>query len=367
MSENHETPVRDAWLSQALRHAPDAEVSVPAAVSETILRQARSATVPSGAARAAPSALPAPTWAERLGAVWAALARPPVAAGFASLMVATVVGLMWWDRPLEETLPPRQAPAAAAPAPQQAGEPATAVTAAPKPAQAQVAPSRIVVAPAPERKTAAPAATAPPAPAAPRAVPAPPVMPTAPTLVVPALQRDMAMAKSAPSVVATPAISGAAAGAAPPARESTERRDEAAALSAPPLPSAAAPTAVAATASASSAIATPGLRNLRFEIAAGPQAWTWQRDDSAAQPIDSAVQAWIVQADRSAFPHWKVGAVGNEAVSATLRFTRGGVVRAVLRIGPTGLRLTRSGTTESAELSSGAAAALLSALEPLGQ
>lgn len=101
---------RDAWLSEALRHAPDADVSAPAALRLSILREARSAA-------AAPLALPLATtpapprasWWQRITAggamLWSALARPPVAAGFASAMVATLVGLLWWDRPMDEALP----------------------------------------------------------------------------------------------------------------------------------------------------------------------------------------------------------------------------------------------------------------------
>ena len=59
--------------------------------------------------RARPTA-PAPRRASaraprtRCCALWNWLARPPVAAGFASVMAATLVGLMWWDRPMDETL-----------------------------------------------------------------------------------------------------------------------------------------------------------------------------------------------------------------------------------------------------------------------
>ena len=101
----------DAWLREALRHAPDAQALPPSALSEAILRQARAAAEPAPA-RALPSL------GQRLAAAWAWLGRPPVAAGFATVMVAGVVGLMWWDRPLEETLPPRDAAVpSAAPAP----------------------------------------------------------------------------------------------------------------------------------------------------------------------------------------------------------------------------------------------------------
>ena len=82
--------------------------------------------------------------------------------------------------------------------------------------------------------------------------------------------------------------------------------------------------------------------------------------------MDDAMQNWIAQADRSSRTAWQLGAVGSDQTTTTLRFTRDGVVRAVLRIGPAGLRLTRGGKTESAELSRGVAATLLSSLDALG-
>jgi hypothetical protein len=98
---------RDAWLREALRHAPDAGAAPPRDLSETILAQARAAARIGGApARTAPRRSP-------VLALWDWLARPPVAAGFASVMAATLVGLMWWDRPIDETLPPRPAVTAA--------------------------------------------------------------------------------------------------------------------------------------------------------------------------------------------------------------------------------------------------------------
>jgi hypothetical protein len=90
---------RDAWLREALRHAPDADAAPPRDLSETILAQARAAARVGGA--------PARTSRRRhpVLALWDWLARPPVAAGFASIMAATLVGLMWWGRPMDETLP----------------------------------------------------------------------------------------------------------------------------------------------------------------------------------------------------------------------------------------------------------------------
>ena len=89
---------RDAWLREALRHAPDAAAAPPRDLSETILAQARAAARAGGA--------PARTARRRTPvlALWDWLARPPVAAGFASIMAATLVGLMWWGRPMDETL-----------------------------------------------------------------------------------------------------------------------------------------------------------------------------------------------------------------------------------------------------------------------
>ena len=40
---------RDAWLREALRHAPDAAAGPPAALRESILTQARAATAPRSA------------------------------------------------------------------------------------------------------------------------------------------------------------------------------------------------------------------------------------------------------------------------------------------------------------------------------
>lgn len=96
---------RDAWLSQALRHAPDADAVPPTAVSAAILAEARAATARSPASSPRDEPARGGTLADTLRAWWDALARPPVAAAFASVMAATIVGLMWWDRPMDETLP----------------------------------------------------------------------------------------------------------------------------------------------------------------------------------------------------------------------------------------------------------------------
>jgi hypothetical protein len=113
MTDPGEGGARDAWLSQALRHAPDSDAAPPTALSEAILVAARAAA----AARPMPSRRQGAraggrTLGDVVRAAWTALARPPVAAAFASVMAATIVGLMWWDRPMDETMP--RPPSAAA-------------------------------------------------------------------------------------------------------------------------------------------------------------------------------------------------------------------------------------------------------------
>ena len=129
MSDPHPTAApdeHDAWLRQALRHAPDAAAAPPAALREAILAEARSAA--QGRRRAAAR----PSLADRAAAFWSWLARPAVAAGFASVMAATLVGLMWWDRPMDETLPPPP-PSSHRAEPEAAPATATGTGAAPSP------------------------------------------------------------------------------------------------------------------------------------------------------------------------------------------------------------------------------------------
>ncbi|MEO8311467.1 MAG: hypothetical protein ABI520_09870 [Caldimonas sp.] len=134
---------RDAWLREALRHAPDSDALPPAGVSEAILAKARAAarivapTPRRGTSRSAPS--------NALADLWAWLARPPVAAGFASVMAATLVGLMWWDRPMDEAMP-------RAPAPTRAEDAARPPVASPTPET--VAPPAAPPATTPEQKVA---------------------------------------------------------------------------------------------------------------------------------------------------------------------------------------------------------------------
>lgn len=330
----------DPWLREALRHAPDAEAGPPARLDDHILQMGRAAVAP----RPAPAPPRAPTLGERLLAAWDWLARPPVAAGFASVLVASVVGVMWWGRPLQDAPPPADTPATMARAPDAARpEPPAAAPAPatpPPPARAPLAePARPATRPDVAQRKAAPEP-------APAAAPAP-------------------IEKSAEKPTERAAESAAAkVEAAPPLRGLTEQREMAAADAAAP----AAPAALGAlrARAASGTIETPGLSNLRFEIPRRRQDWTWQRNDGPARPVDDAMTDWLALADRTSRPHWNPGSAAGEGAVATLRFTRDGSVRAILRVGPKGLRLERGGKSESAELSGAQAATLLGALDALG-
>lgn len=334
---------RDAWLREALRHAPDTEAAPPPKLNETILRMGRAAVAPreerrSAAVPHASPSLPSGTvagggLADTLAALWAWLARPPVAAGFAVVFLSTVVGVMWMGRPVEEAAAPREETVAAAPQAAPAALPKSETPVE----RGRASPGL----PEAARRTAdssAPAVAA--APPARKAEP-PPVLAKA----------------EAPPPAAAPAANDMA------AREvaSAERREAAAAR----LP-AAAPAAIAPAAPAASAIETPSLSNLRFEIRRKAETWSWQRDEGESRPMDDPMQNWIALADRTSRPAWREGATPGAQVTTTLRFTRDGVVRAILRLGPAGMQLTRGGKTESVTLSGGQVAALQSALDALG-
>jgi len=138
---------RDAWLREALRHAPDANAAPPSGVSEAILLKARAA-----ARTAAPAARRGSGGAQAnpLLAIWDWLARPPVAAGFASVMAATLVGLMWWDRPMDEGMP---RPPAVTSDRSEAAPPLASTAPAPRPASSATPPV-VAAPPTPQRETA---------------------------------------------------------------------------------------------------------------------------------------------------------------------------------------------------------------------
>jgi len=104
---------RDAYLRAALRHAPDTDARPPEALSARILREARAAAAPTTPAGGRVRPAMRERMSSALRSLWDASARPSLAGAFATVVVATLVGVLWWDRPLEE---PLSRPAAVAPA-----------------------------------------------------------------------------------------------------------------------------------------------------------------------------------------------------------------------------------------------------------
>ena len=205
-------PEHDAWLREALRHAPDAAAAPPLLLREAILAEARAA------ARVAPyRSAPSISFVDRFAEFWSWLARPPVAAGFASVMAATLVGLMWWDRPMDEAMPQPPAPSVvAAPtadratAKQAAEAQAPTVAAATKTATAPAAPAApttTAATPTTASTTAAATGAATPAPTMPAAAPQPPAPQLAARLgrAAPEATLDRALRPALPSAAEAPA------------------------------------------------------------------------------------------------------------------------------------------------------------------
>ena len=320
MSPLDDDAERDAWLSAALRHAPDAQAAAPPEIRDTILRQARAAA---REANAPDASRPRGAWA----AAWDWLARPPVAAGFASVMVATLVGLIWWDRPMDETLarPPAseasQAPRAAPPvttAPPVAASSEAVATRAPA--------SERAAAPKSEAPRAARAESRPPAPAVAEAARPAPATPAAPATPTP-LADSRAPAQAAQI--------GAAGRAVAEAGDESSAASASGALSrhaAKAVPFAAAPTEAARLRREDRAEPRPAaLAALLDGVAAQPERWSWQRGE-ARQPMNPALQGWLLQLDRASAGRWNDAAAAPAGASA-LHLYRDGTPVATLRLG----------------------------------
>jgi len=131
-SAHRDDDARDAHLRAALRHAPDHDAAPPPALSEQILAVARRSVRPAPEDRA--------SWVRRARAAFAsaldALTRPAGAAAFASLVLATVIGVMWREGAPPEALPER-APAQRVAPPTPSAPPAAQAPAPPAPAIVQ--------------------------------------------------------------------------------------------------------------------------------------------------------------------------------------------------------------------------------------
>ncbi len=409
-TERDEEP--DAYLNEALRHAPDATLGPPPALSDAILREATRAASAAPPKARSQSHSPA-SWG---GVVWDWLARPSVAAGFASVVAATLVGMMWWDRPLDETLPRppaadrasstesivtpepsrsrETAPDPGAAAAAQSGEKATASP--DRPPSPETAPSTRNAArtessskaprralpqadenkprapaespqPFPVAPAGAPAQTAPAARAAPPAAAAPPATavlttPAAP----PAIRSDTPMRNDTP-LAGPPRDSGAAAeGRIGDARERAspklaeednlarqERRQAKARADAAGPPAAALQGGARSTA----------LADVRRAIAEAPGRWSWQRGREPARAVDAGLQSWLGEVDAamaraptapgegSSNAGVGSGKAGGGEPALEVRLLRSGQPRAILRLGANSVSLERPDEPGASRLS----------------
>ncbi len=411
----------DAWLKGALLHAPDAQVDAPAALTHNILRESRLALEGEAAVRRQPRSVQADATQSShwLIAAWNRLTRPAVAAGFASVMVATLAGVLWWDKPLDEKGDPPMAarapevvaaaPAAPATAPMPAPMPAPAPAVSAAPAAVDAPRGATGVAQSTSSRRSAPEVMADKEALAGRAQStakrADEPLPRAKLAKPPQREevareadRDSAKAEVSIAAAPAPAAAGAAAPPAAPAAMPAPVAGMAAAASPPPetaalaqregsaafaksaqdrstsLQSASRAAPGPATAPANSApitafvaplVASP-LAPLLTALANAPEAWRWQADGGEPQAVTPALQSWLQRLDQSAGARWvtlgpstRIDDAGG-AAALELRVTSAGTSTRIVLARNT-VTLQRSGappTTSSAVLTPVAADAL---------
>jgi hypothetical protein len=375
-NDSPDEPARDAWLSEALRHAPDADAAPSVAVRETILRQARAE-----AATAHATPRPAGGW-QRLSAAWSWLSGPRVAAAFASVMVATVIGLIWWDRPIDEALRPVEPPTtvaapAAAPAPAEEPAPAPAPS---RPAPSAEPPRDLAAATpprtAPERKREA---------VRPRADTSNDVRrdaPTTPPAAPRAADDTRALGDAAESARADKEAKEIDAARERRAEPLAQAKSAAPAMRSAPAATAGslyAPAPAAAPAPAPPPVAAAESRQARSSAPLGAllealadeaPRWRWQRDGNAEQTMTPELQAWLQRVDRAAAGRWSAADPGQgsgqvQAPAQELRLLRDGGVQAIVRLGADGrVRIDIAGEAPlTTQLPAAGAAALRRALD----
>jgi len=256
---------RDPHLLAALRHAPDRDALPPPELSARILAAARDAVRP------LPAASPWSRFAN-----W--LMQPQVGAAFATLALATLLGVMWsTHEPPEPTSAPAPTPPAservAAPtAPTPSAEALPIVPAVP------LAPPITVPAPTAEPRPAAKAerrqaqAREAAAKAVNDAAPAPAPSAATPPPTGAAVAKADAAAPAPPPPAPPPAMAAAPAPLAEPTRRA---RDERADRTTATNEAGALASGRAAAPAALSLAARPPLDPLQALDAAGPQVWTW--------------------------------------------------------------------------------------------
>jgi len=363
----------DAWLRQALRHAPDAAALPPDALRTAILAQARTAAGESGTTAAlhggtgvdeahgpatASTAPPRRRLLHAAAMFWQALTRPAFAAGLTSILAATLIGLMWWDRPLDET-----APASEDSAHQTARSAESARPAAPLP----TAPSPRVTSPAaPSPPTPLPPVTpVPPPPVTPAPSPAAMLPPAAPP--APSRAGDASFAERAAVESRREAKTARAAPAAPPPEPVPGRDGPAAARAANesslprPFPPATEANDAQALKSSRGALrsetpervgraradaAAPSgpdrspLAGLRAALASDGPRWSQETPAGGRVDVDAPLRRWLADVD-AAVSTWPAGeataspraADADAADPATVRLLRDGRLAVVVRLG----------------------------------
>ena len=320
MSEPDEA--RDAHLRAALRHAPDAQLQAPPQLSERILKEARAK-----ARDPMPVATPAPSWARR---AWDWLARPAVATGFAGVMAATLVGLMWWDQPMDEAIPRSPAPTAApiaarppvAPMPDVSGverSPPTpqVTTSRPKPEPVRKKSEGAPRHTATESATVGAARSAPPT--TPPEVPAPTPAPAAPPLSFPTDATRESLAKARVT------------------EEETKREHSSMAPAEPLSRRSAAKVQLNESRLQAEGEAYTRVASVRAAIAAEPARWTWQLDNSDARPLNDALDAWLAQLDAATTTRWQSVEAVAQRSGRELRLRLDGHVQHSFRITNSGI------------------------------
>ncbi len=371
---------RDAHLQKALRHAPDATVAPPPELSARILKEARAQ-----AGDAQPSTPPARhSWATW----WRRLTHPALATSLAGVMVATLVGLMWWDQPMDEAR-------FRAPAADILQAPAPAATPAPPPAASvQAAPARPST-PSPQRSEAsrprAPAVTPPrgedtraartkeseqrakkaEAPAVRAGQTAPDARPEArdpPT----GAQHPASPPPPAPRAVPAPPAALPASASSEPAPMSTSSpgadtsphggpSDAHTTFGASSTPRASDPARLRSIAPATA----PQFASVRHAIAADPSPWTWQRGSGAERDMNEALQTWLAQLDAAVGTTWRPRAAleSSSPRGRELRLLREGRALHSLRLTERGVLWDNEQATWEAELPTDTLTALQAALD----
>ncbi|MFM2450573.1 MAG: hypothetical protein RIS44_3023 [Pseudomonadota bacterium] len=358
-SDSHADELVDAHLRTALRHAPDADAAPPAALSAAILSQARAAaSIKQTSTQAEPWA---PVWQllAWLRQGWIALSQPALAAGVASVMVASVVGVMWWDRVPEDVSAPRELSRERSTSSAQPNQKAEAAESATNEAVAAPA-SSIPAANAPGVVADAnkPAVTkAPPATAnqqAPTRVAS--KAPEQRRNVADAAQNDNEVALKAPThrPEAPPATAPVALPESTGPRTRADAPAPAPALAAAPTPALKASPLERESARASGialgfAANTP-VASLREALRDEPERWAWQKNAGTVAPVVPELPSWLGQIESATSGRWapQLDLRATDAAQKTLltlRWTRDGQTAYTLVLRIDGLLWQQTGAS----------------------